>query len=75
LLRLLAILLLLPALAWAQQQSIDPRLAVPMVQALQAEIALRDALLKTEREDQDKRDAALADWFRGWFGNKPVVEK
>lgn len=49
--------------AFAQMQpptpSVDPRLAYPMVQAMQAMLALREAEMKALKEDAAKREA---DW-------------
>jgi hypothetical protein len=75
---LLACLGLLPAALAAAQENpgVDPRLAYPMIQALQAEVTLRDALLKALKEDQAKREAELAEWFKGWFGeDRPQAAK
>ena len=63
------LLLATPALA-----QVDQRIAGPAVQALQAEVALRDAVIHALKEDQAKRDKDLADWFKGWFG-EPKLDK
>jgi hypothetical protein len=65
--RYLLLFLLFPVVAFAQQ--VDPRLAPSMVQALQAEINLRDAVLHAMQEDQAKKEADLTEWFKGWFGD------
>jgi hypothetical protein len=65
-----ALLVAVPSFA----QQVDPRLAGPMVQALQSQIALQAAVIKAKDEDQQKKDADLAEWFKGWFGEKPVAE-
>jgi len=54
-------LLLLPlSVAWAQ---VDPRLAEPMLQAMQAQLALQQAMLKVQAEDAAARQATLWEWF------------
>ena len=54
-------LLLLPLSgAWAQ---VDPRLAEPMLQALQAQLALQQAMLKVQAEDAEAQKATLWEWF------------
>lgn len=58
------------ATAAMAQEPLDPRLTGPMLQALQAEVTLRDAAIKAMREDKEKRDQDLAAWFKGWFGEK-----
>jgi hypothetical protein len=60
--RWLALLLaFLPVLAQAQQ--VDPRLADPMLQAMQAQLALQQAMLKVQAEDAEARQATLWAWF------------
>jgi len=62
-------LLIAPALGQTQQGGpIDPRLAPPMIQALQAQLALAQAVLRAYEEDKAKKDADLAKWFKEWFG-------
>jgi hypothetical protein len=50
-----ALLLALPAMAQT-----DPRLAEPLIQALQAQIALQQAVLRVRDEDALAREAAVA---------------
>jgi hypothetical protein len=69
----LAGMILCSASAFAQEpQQIDPRLAGPAMNALRAQMALLDAALKAANEDAQKREADLAGWFKGWFGEKPA---
>lgn len=56
---LLLALLLVPAVAFAQQPQPDPRVAGPMVAALQSMLALREAQLSALKDDTDKRIAEL----------------
>ncbi len=73
------ILILVAAFAMAAfaamaQQSIpapDARIAGAMVQALNAEIALRDAALKAVQEDAAKREQEWKDWFKPWCEAMP----
>lgn len=58
-----AAVLALPVAAMAQQ-SIDPRIAAPMVAAQQAEIALRDAAIKAMQQDAAKREAEWAEYAK-----------
>ena len=51
----------LPSLAWAQQ--VDQRLVGPLVQALQAQVALQQAMLKAEKDDAESQKATLWQWF------------
>jgi hypothetical protein len=67
----LAVALLLFALPALAQQPVDPRLAGPMLQALQAELALRDAIIKAQKEDEDKQKVEMAEWFKAWFAATP----
>jgi hypothetical protein len=62
--------LTLPALA---QQTTDPRIAGPMIAAMQAEIALRDAAIKAMQEDATKRDAQWAEYSKSLW-EKPKEE-
>jgi len=56
--------------AMAQQSPTpDPRIAGPMMQALQAELVLRDAALKAMQEDSAKRETQWQDWFKAWCGD------
>ncbi len=59
--------------AMAQQQapSPDARISGPMIQALNAEIALRDAALKAVQEDATKREQEWKDWFKAWCESTP----
>ncbi len=61
--------------AIAQQQpplpSPDSRIAGAMVQALNAEIVLRDAALKAVQEDAAKREQEWKDWFKPWCEAMP----
>ncbi len=67
-----AFLLILAALpAMAQQSSIDPRLAGPAVTAMQAEVALREAIIKVLQEDATKREQEWKDWFKAWCEATP----
>lgn len=51
-------LLLLPLLsAWGQ--AVDPRLAEPMLQAMQAQLALQQAMMKVQAEDVEAQRAKL----------------
>lgn len=53
---LLALLLFMtPALA----QKVDPRIADPMIAALQSAVVLKDAQIKALMEDSEKRIAAI----------------
>jgi hypothetical protein len=70
----IAAALAVPVLA-QEPITVDPRLAGPMVQALQAEIALRDAVMKAQREDREKHDAALTEWFKNYFGETITGQK
>lgn len=56
------VLFALPALA--QNQAIDPRLAEPLIRTQQAEIALRDAIIKAMHEDAAKREAEWAEYAK-----------
>jgi hypothetical protein len=65
----------LASVAHAQQAAtIDPRVAGPMVQALQAQLGFQQAVMRATQEDQAKKDADLAEWFKGWFGDKPETK-
>ena len=44
-------------------QQTDPRLAGPMIQALQAQLALSQALLKVQMEDAEAQKTTLWEWF------------
>ncbi len=57
--------------AVAQQQAPDARIAGAMVQALNAEIALRDAALRAVQEDATKREQEWKDWFKAWCESTP----
>lgn len=46
-------LLTTPGFAQSQPQ-IDPRISTPMIEALRAEVALRDAALKVMQEDAER---------------------
>jgi len=50
-----------------QRPTVDPRIAGPLINALQAEVALKDAAIKAMKEDQEKRETDLRTWFEGWF--------
>lgn len=54
----LAAALLLPAVAWAQQP--DPRLAGPLLQSMQAQLALQQAIMRVYQQDVAIRDARVA---------------
>jgi hypothetical protein len=69
-----ALLFATPALAQQPPPQIDPRLSGPMVEALQAQVGFQQAVIKAMQEDKGKKDADLAAWFKGWFGDKPVAE-
>ncbi len=74
--RVLVLAAFLAAVAFAAvaQQSIpgpDARVAGPMVQALNAEIALRDAALRAVQEDAAKREQEWKDWFKAWCESMP----
>lgn len=56
---LLALLLLAPVSAFAQQPQPDPRVSGQMIVALQGMLALREAQLNALKEDTDKRIAEL----------------
>lgn len=73
----LAIMLFLLALHnTANAQKLDPRIATEAVASLQAEITLRDAVIRALREDAETREKAMSEWFKGWFGEpKPVPPK
>lgn len=75
----LAGMILCSASAFAQEpqppQQVDQRLVGPAMTAMRAQMALLDAALKAATEDAQKREADLALWFKGWFGDKPVGGK
>jgi hypothetical protein len=52
------LLMLLPALAMAQQP--DPRLSGPLIQALQAQVTLQQAMMNAQQEDRAAQDAQIA---------------
>ena len=54
-------LLLLPLAAQAQQP--DPRIAGPMIQALQAQVALQQAMMKAQAEDAEAQKKTLWEWM------------
>ena len=54
-------LLLLPLAAQAQQP--DPRISGPMIQALQAQVALQQAMMKAQAEDAEAQKKTLWDWL------------
>lgn len=56
------------------QQAPDPRIAGPMITAMQAEIALRDAAIKAMQEDATKRDAQWAEYSKSLW-EKPKEEE
>jgi hypothetical protein len=56
------LLLLLLPLSGAGAQ-VDPRLAEPMLQAMQAQLALQQAMLKVQAEDAEAQKATLWQWF------------
>lgn len=47
----------------AVAQEVDPRLAGPMIQALQAQVAFQQAMLKVQAEDAEAQKATLWQWF------------
>lgn len=57
---MIAVLLFIAAPAFAQQQ-VDPRLAGPMIQALQSQQKLTEALLKMTQEDAQAMKAKLCE--------------
>jgi hypothetical protein len=58
--RLALLLLLLAAPALAQQP--DPRLSGPMINALQAQLAFQQALMKAQADDAEAQKATLWEW-------------
>jgi hypothetical protein len=56
---ILLLLFSLPALA----QQVDPRYAVQMVQALQAQVAFQQALMKATVEDAEAQKSTLWEWL------------
>ena len=72
---LLALCLLLPAAAWAQEPPpkappVDPRLAGPLMQALQAQVELQRAMMAAQHEDAEAQKATLWQWFLAAKGAK-----
>ena len=61
--RLALLAVLLPAAAMAQEQQVDPRIAVPLVRALQAQVALQEVQLKAISEDGEAQKATLWRWL------------
>lgn len=59
----LALALALPVAANAQQPIPDPRIAGPMIQALQAQVALQQAMMKAQLEDAEAQKATLWEWL------------
>jgi hypothetical protein len=59
--RLALLLLLLAAPALAQQP--DPRLSGPMINALQAQLAFQQAVMKAQADDAEAQKATLWEWF------------
>lgn len=47
----------------AAQESVDPRIAVPLVRALQAQVVLREAEIKAQAEDAEAQKATLWQWL------------
>jgi hypothetical protein len=41
----------------------DPRIAGPMIQALQAQVALQQAMMKAQAEDAEAQKKTLWDWL------------
>ena len=75
---LAASLMALAFAAMAQQPqspSPDARISGPMMQALQAEINLRDAALKAIQEDAAAREKQWQDWFKEWCGESCAPTK
>jgi hypothetical protein len=70
---LLAAVLGLVAVPAHAQQTTDPRIAGPMIAAMQAEIALRDAAIRAMQEDATKRDAQWAEYSKSLW-EKPKEE-
>ncbi len=73
----LAILLMLLALPAAAQQT-DPRIAEPMIQALQAQVALLQAALAVTGQDAQAREATV--WshpaMNAWrWASNPMAKK
>lgn len=56
---ILALFILAPLAAWAQQEQLDPRLTNQTIVALQSLLALREAQLKVVTEDFEKKIADL----------------
>jgi hypothetical protein len=46
-----------------RSQQVDPRISGPMIQALQAQLALGQAMLKAQQEDAEARQATLWQWL------------
>jgi hypothetical protein len=44
------------------QDAPDPRLSGPMIQALQAQLAFQQALMKAQAEDAEAQKATLWEW-------------
>lgn len=61
---IIAALLLVATPALAQQPPPDPRIAGPLIDALRAELALRDAAIKAMQEDVAKREKEWAEYSR-----------
>lgn len=59
---LTATVLMLSAGAAMAQQA-DPRLAGPLIQALQAQVALQQAMLKAHGEDAEAQKKTLWEWL------------
>ena len=47
----------------ARAQQADPRLAGPLIQALQSQVALQQAMLKVQGEDAEAQKKTLWDWL------------
>jgi hypothetical protein len=47
----------------AAQEAVDPRIAVPLVRALQAQVVLQEAQIKAQAEDAEARQATLWQWL------------
>jgi hypothetical protein len=61
--------------AQAQQPAeppVDPRLAGPAIKAMQAMLALREAEARAMVADQQEREKAWQETFKGWCGGRPA---